>query len=673
MKYQIDEFEVDTRLFQLLKNNQPVSIEPKVFDLIVYLVDNRTRVVSRDELFEKLWQGREVSDTSLSNHIKIARKAFDDDGERQKVINTIRGRGYQFVASVKLLELSNEQVNTDDDESIDSGSRRNADTAPQVHDSITILTENKVNNGAISPSKSLSNRAGRAKRLNAKSATFLAIIGLMIAISIFWQIPGSDHHGIPQNEIQNYDTRPYILVVPFEVYGNNKNKWQPFADQITREIILKLRKISGLRIVPAASAFTFKQNKTHQYIKERIPQAQYVLSGSIDAEAEPKFRISGELSSLHDESLLWNDSFLSQIDGANVFRVQSNIATAVSSSLKVVVLEPEAKKIGEHHTFNLEAYELYVAGQQQLNLLTHESLYKSIELFNSAIELDSNFEEAIVSKANAYRIIMSYFEKPVNVLPKVVESVLQVLEVNPESADAYSSLGLAYVFAWRWKDAWQMLSAAQQADPNLALTQLGFALYYTGLGEPKKVKQALVRANQLDPLNIELADWGHWAFVMSGQTDDAVSWAENKIKLHPDVGIIYSGASVSASLTGQHQRAIKLAQKGLELDTGGTYPLLALAQAYGYANQKDKILPLLDKVGRDNRYVCPYETAVTYLLLDDRNKAFELLNNAVKYRSNCLVFTKNDPRLEPLRHSSDFNALLTRVGLDDASLKRYKR
>ena len=74
-----------------------------MFDLLVYLIRHRDRVVSREELFREVWDGREVSDATLSNHVKSARKILGDSGELQKTILTIRGRGYQFIAPVTVI------------------------------------------------------------------------------------------------------------------------------------------------------------------------------------------------------------------------------------------------------------------------------------------------------------------------------------------------------------------------------------------------------------------------------------------------------------------------------------------------------------------------------------------------------------------------------------------
>lgn len=101
MIYRFGEFELDTKSYQLSKAGSQVAIEPQVFDLLSYLIVNRSRLVSRAEIFDEIWSGRVVSDTSLSNHIKSARKLIGDNGHRQSSIKTVHGRGYQFIAGIE--------------------------------------------------------------------------------------------------------------------------------------------------------------------------------------------------------------------------------------------------------------------------------------------------------------------------------------------------------------------------------------------------------------------------------------------------------------------------------------------------------------------------------------------------------------------------------------------
>jgi len=469
------------------------------------------------------------------------------------------------------------------------------------------------------------------------------------------------------------DPRPYLLVLPFGVSGGDQTRWEPFADQVTREIIRKLRKISGLRVVPPPSAFTFKGNKLRPHIRSQLPSVRYVLDGFISVTGSSGIRITPVLEDLRDESVIWDHDYQSRIDDTNFFAVQAEIAASVSNSLEVAILEDEKRDIDEPPTENLAAYTQYVEGRRQLDLLTHDALRRAIELFDEAINTDPDFAAAYIAKADAYRILMTYFEKPIDMLANVSASVFDAINIEPESAEARSSLGLAYVFAWRWRDAWNVLNDARSRDPSLALTELGFALYYAGLGDAEGVHRSLAKANHLDPLNSELADWGNFAFSMVGQVDSAIEWAEEKMRLHPEIGVIFTGASLSASLAGQHERAIALAKKGAALDSRTPFSLIFLAQAYGRAGQVDKVRPLLAEAAQSNDYMCPYETATAYLLLDEANRAFELMDDAVAFRSNCLIFTRYDPRLEPMRGDPRFATLLAIVGLDDESVEAYPR
>jgi DNA-binding winged helix-turn-helix (wHTH) protein/TolB-like protein/Tfp pilus assembly protein PilF len=623
MKYQIAEYTIDTARYRISRADADIPAEPKVFDLLVYLIRHRDRVLSREELFQEVWDGREVSDATLSNHVKSARKILGDSGELQKTILTIRGRGYQFIAPVTVIPEG-----------------QNAESQPAT--------------------------ARVAKRVVRAWRFPLAIAGvLLFAALLGWQSFRS-FQARPASDV------PYILVVPFDVSGDAPEAWRPFADQVTREVIRNLRKISGLRVVPAPSAFTFKDNKARAHIKRQLPDVQYVLDGVVSISAGNTLRITAELEDLSTDRVVWDENYAGRTDDTNLFAMQSSIAAAVSGSLKVAMLAEEQRALDEFPTNNLKAYEAYVAGRYQLDLLSHESLPQAIKLFDQAIALDPKFFDAYISRSDAYRQLFAYFEPPINMLQKVVDSLSEAQALRPDSAEAWSSLGLTYVMAWRWNDAWIALNKAKRRDPTLAQTELGFALYYSGLGEAEKVKRALADAERLDPLNTEMADWGNLALLMVGESKAARDWVDRMMDQHPDVGLVFSGAGVGAYIAGDFDRAVKLAERGAALD-GSSLALITLAQTYGYAGQKEKVLPLLGKAASAGTYVCPYESAVAYLSIGDQERAISLLDESVAKRSNCLIFLRNDPRLEPIRQHPSYAVLLNRVGLDDVAAASYTR
>jgi len=111
MIYRFDEFVVDATAFEVLKAGKRVEIQPQVIELLILLVQNQDRAVSKDEIFGKIWKNRVVSDSALSSRIKSLRQALGDDGGTQKYIRTIHGRGFRFVGEAKGEEKAVSVVN----------------------------------------------------------------------------------------------------------------------------------------------------------------------------------------------------------------------------------------------------------------------------------------------------------------------------------------------------------------------------------------------------------------------------------------------------------------------------------------------------------------------------------------------------------------------------------
>ena len=101
MIYRFGPFELDMGKVELRAGGDVCPVEPQVFTLIAFLVENRERLVSRDELIEKIWDGRVVSDAAVSSRVKSARQALGDSGRAQRYIRTQHRQGFRFVASVK--------------------------------------------------------------------------------------------------------------------------------------------------------------------------------------------------------------------------------------------------------------------------------------------------------------------------------------------------------------------------------------------------------------------------------------------------------------------------------------------------------------------------------------------------------------------------------------------
>ncbi len=302
-QFLVGDYLIDTARYRISSVGAAVPVEPKVFDLLVYLIRNRERVVTREELFETVWEGRPVSDATLSNHVKSARKVLGDSGELQQTIQTIRGRGYQFIAPVS---------------------------------EVAGGAENPAERPVPAASTPPAHRTGRPVWLVASVAVLLLVAGAAFG----WR-----HFGPADPPPQE----PWLVVVPIDIYGAEPQTWQPWADDLTRRLINNLRQVSGLQTKERATSFMFEENKTHEHIRKMMPDVRYALGGALDFSADNKPVVTMELDDMVTGKLVWTQSYAyprSADDEART-QLQSIITTAVSDSLRVNILEDEKRAPGK--------------------------------------------------------------------------------------------------------------------------------------------------------------------------------------------------------------------------------------------------------------------------------------------------------------------------------------
>tara|TARA_B110000091_G_C13737345_1_gene441742 strand:- start:245 stop:1138 length:894 start_codon:yes stop_codon:yes gene_type:complete len=274
MRYQFNSFEIDTLKFKLIFAGKAKAIEPKDFDLIVYLIKNRHRTVTREEIFNAVWQGKIVCDSTLSNHIKSIRKILGDNGEEQNLISTIRGRGYQFIATIKEIP--------DKDNFI-------------FQSTSSIKTTQKV-------------------------LTFIFL--LLAAILIFSNLDAPE---INKNS---------IAVLPFlNLSGDPDNEY--FSDGVSNAILNALSSVEGLHVISHSSSFRFKDTQINiSDVAEQLG-VTYVLEGSV-RKSETTIRITVQLIEAKNDRQIWGAIFNRKLD--NILAMQTEISTVIVGAVKNVVV-----------------------------------------------------------------------------------------------------------------------------------------------------------------------------------------------------------------------------------------------------------------------------------------------------------------------------------------------
>ena len=134
MIYRFGAFALDTELFELRRDGVPVAVEPQVFGVLRHLIENRDRVVSKDDLIASVWQGRIVSDATLNSRINAARRAVGDSGKIQAVIRTLPRRGFRFVADADIGGPTAEERDTAPQPDVPAGTSARAASSRRMPD-----------------------------------------------------------------------------------------------------------------------------------------------------------------------------------------------------------------------------------------------------------------------------------------------------------------------------------------------------------------------------------------------------------------------------------------------------------------------------------------------------------------------------------------------------------
>lgn len=259
MIYQFDDFELDTARIELRKGGTAQSVEPQVFDLLVLLLENTDRLVTRNEIIEQIWQGRNISESALASRIKSARRVLGDNGRAQRFIKTIHGRGFRFVAS--------------------------------VHKSGTAVVHEKHTGKTSAPDLIVDQAASTRPSI---AVLPLSFIGTQASIGL-GGIGGS------------------VSLGGFSI--------ATIADALPHELITELSRLRWLMVIARGSSFSLRGAHTDVRQIGKALGVGYCLSGSIEI-IGPKIGITIELADTRTNSIVWADRYESKIDGIHEMRAQ---------------------------------------------------------------------------------------------------------------------------------------------------------------------------------------------------------------------------------------------------------------------------------------------------------------------------------------------------------------
>ncbi len=443
-------------------------------------------------------------------------------------------------------------------------------------------------------------------------------------------------------------SRPSIAVLPFVNMSSEKDS-EYFSDGLAEEIINTLTRASNLKVTARTSAFSFRGKDVPIEEIARKLRVQHVIEGSV-RRAGNRIRVTAQLIKAEDGFPLWSERF--DRDMTDVFAIQDEIAGAIVKQLKGTLSGETARTKGGRHVPNLEAYNAYLKGRYHLYKYTPADFARAKECFESSIALDPDFALGYGSLALYHFLMMGTGAAAVKQYLATVEPLLRkTLELDPALSEAHALAGLNLaLFQYDWRGAEWEFQQALASDSTTAEVYYYYAIHFLGPQQRvEEARRALETARQLNPLVPAFALSVGGAYACNGEFDRALAACQEALELDGNFfpaqwcrgAILLEMGNVAEALA-IYDSLDKTVAREYGFVVAGR--VACLARAGREAEARAILIDLME--ARRSRPVAPFTLGAIHWALDDRDKAFEFLEEAVEDR---------DPRVLSFVRAREFS------------------
>ena len=510
MQYRFAEFEIDLSQHELRRLGESVHIEPQVFDLIVHLVRNHDRIVSKDELIETIWNGRIISEAALSSRINGARRALGDNGTDQVFIRTLHKRGFRFMGDVHAISA------------LDAEAAR-------------LVPEDNVASDLGPGGVSVSAEVSRLDDVVSESVKAEAT------------------------------ARPSIAVMPFgNMSDDPENDY--FSYGLTEDIIRLLARNRWLTVISRHSTITFQGRAVDaREVGEQLG-VRYVMVGSVRKNREA-VRITAELIRAADGKQLWSDNYDLQLE--HIFDIQDEMARQIAATIEPELSKVEQQLAARKAPESLDAWDCYQRGLWHLWRFTTPGFDSAESYFQRAIAADPNFARGhgALSYVNLQR---AFIDEPGDRTARLETALRQAREaVALDDLDCFChcALGRVLCLTHHNDEAVAALDVSLELNPSFAQAYFAQGFNFLWYGREIEAETLLDRATMLSPRDSHISSFHHvrsWTHFSLAEYDIAVEFARRATRQSNVTYQAFATLAASLGLLGERAQAEAVAVELLQ-------------------------------------------------------------------------------------------------------------
>jgi len=518
MIFRVKDYVIDTDAYEMRRNGKPVPVQPQVFDLLILLLENKDRLITKDEIIERIWRGRIVSDAALDSRIRSARQTIGDSGTSQELIRTVRGRGFRFVGNVSQTPGGSGMA-----ASANSGLPPTAVGALPPEPDATVAD-------AGAPQR----RSGASSHEGNRCASAIGDELNSVSANTAEPSPLVERDTVPlaaSSAPPPLPEKPSIAVLPFtNMSGDPEQEY--FSDGITEDIITALSRLRWFFVIARNSSFLYKGHVADVRQVGRDLGVRYVLEGSVRKSGQ-RVRITAQLLEATNGSHLWTERYDREL--TDIFALQDEITASVTAAIEPKLLAAEGTRAETRSIDDLNAWDLVARALSHFGKMTAADNDAAIAVLRQAVLRHPNYAPAHSILAFALLVSFQVGWMPTSGNKDIAARLAhRAAELDDGDPWAHMALGYLAITERNTAEAVRHFQAARDLNPNFAA-----AFGYTG-----------------------------WALVLDGQSDEALRYFGQWMRMSPRdplTGFFCAGLSAAHYFAGRHAEAIQWARQGVQL------------------------------------------------------------------------------------------------------------